>query len=117
MSINSFDEIINIDDRKVEKCHVKAWGKDVNIKQLSSEQAERISVKFSEISDDKENMIGMRTHLVRASLVDDSGELLIKNDQQAKQLGDKSSEALKEIFEFCMEFNGFNSKVEDDEKN
>lgn len=117
MSINSFEEIININDRKIEKLHVKLWGQDVNVKQLSSEQAEEISVRFSGIADDKEKMIGMRTSLVRISLVDDSGQLLIKNDNQAKQLGEKSSDAIKEIFEFCMEFNGFNSKVEDDEKN
>lgn len=115
--IKSFDELVSIEDRDIVTCDVKAWGKSVNIRPLSSEQAEKITVRFSGVKDDSNSMVGMRTALIRMSLVDSEGNLMITTDEQAEQLGSKSSDAIKEIFEFCMELNGFNSKAEDLEKN
>ncbi|KAA3639453.1 MAG: hypothetical protein DWP95_10430 [Proteobacteria bacterium] len=116
--INSLDDLLQIDDREVIEFEVPAWNsKSVYLKPLSSEEAETVSVDFSGISEDKSKMVGMRTGLVRKCLVDSAGNLLIKTNEQAKQLGDKSSAALKQIFDKCMDMNGFNVKVEDAEKN
>lgn len=115
--INSLDDIVDVEDRELVSLHVDAWKKTVMIRPLSSEAADEIAVLFSAASEDKSALVGMRTKLASVSLVSATGERLIKSDDDAKKLGEKSSAALKQIFEFCMELNGFNAKVEDEEKN
>lgn len=115
--ITSFEEIEQVEDRDVVPLTVKAWNKTVGVKPLSSDEAEEISVLFSSVSENKDAMIGMRAQLVKRSLVNAQGELLVKTEEAAKKLGAKSSAALKEIFEFCMKLNGFNSDADEVEKN
>lgn len=117
-TINSFDDIEQIQDLDIESLEVKAWnGATVYFKPLSSDAAETVTVDLSGVSEDKNKMIGMRTNLVKRCLCDQSGKLLVTSDAMAKKLGEKSSAALKEMFEFCMEMNGFSTKVEEAEKN
>jgi len=117
--INSFEEIIAIDDRKLVTFAVPSWNNEqVYIRPLTSEQAEKVLVKFSGVKENKNEMVGTKTVLVRMSLCDSQGTLLISNDEQAKMLGEKSSAAMTDIFEFCMTLNGFKEEASEEiEKN
>ena len=98
MKLASKSEILGINDLKTEDIEVSEWNMTVRIKALSL--AQFTSLTKTKLSDEQYfyNILGM-------SLVDEEGKRLFTN-KECEQLGEKSADALKQIFSHIEILNG-----------
>lgn len=97
------DDILAADDIRLEKVHVKEWGGDVYIKQLSGKEQD----KFEQESRGKNggpNLINMRARMVAAALVDKDGKKLF-SDEDIIKLSNKSGSVLNRLIDKIGELN------------
>lgn len=100
MTIESFDEIQQINDREMREVEVPEWNDSVYIRQLSAgDFAEMID---SAKKDDAERVMFL---LVAYCLVDSNGERIIDADQVG-ELASKSKEAITRIYDEANKLTG-----------
>ena len=101
------DDILKVQDIRVEKVHVPEWGGDVYIMGLSGnarDEWEDFIIKARSGS-----LRGTRAKLCSLSICDENGKLLF-SQKDMEALGEKSSSALQRIFNLAQEM----SKIEVD---
>lgn len=96
------DMILAIQDRNMKKIHIKAWGGDVYIKQLSGEEQDKFE-QDSFMSKDK-SVVGVRARLVSIAICDADGNKMFKPDD-IKALQAKSSAVLNQLYDEIIALN------------
>lgn len=94
------EEILGMEDRKVEVLKVKAWGgKIVSIRPMTGHCREEIEVlMMSEAGDDRtKNWMNLRAKVIVRSVCDDKGELLF-TEADVAALSGKHCAALDEMW-------------------
>ncbi len=77
------DLILNADDRKLEKVHVKDWNCDVYIKRLSGTEQDEFD-EANRGKDGKLNFKYARARMLQVALVDKDGKHIFTKDDIAK---------------------------------
>ena len=105
------DQILQADDLKHIDVDVPEWGGQVRVKVLS--MRERIRFQDAARTKDGKTPENIMELLVVACAIDEKGEPLFKPEDVAA-LGEKSSEAVRKVFDKAMDLNGMNEKSVDD---
>jgi hypothetical protein len=107
------DEILDVDDIKVEIVPVPEWGEKVAVRLKVLSAAERDAFEASTVTTkggrQKPNLANLRARLVARCMVDEHGKRIFESGDVAR-LGQKSSAALDRLFAKCQEINGFSDK-------
>jgi hypothetical protein len=107
------DEILDIDDIKVEVVPVPEWGPKAAVRLKVLSAAERDAFEASTVTvkggRQKPNLANLRARLVARCMVDGNGNRVFESGDVAR-LGQKSSAALDRLFAKCQEINGFSEK-------
>jgi hypothetical protein len=107
------DEILDVDDIKVEIVPVPEWGERVAVRLKVLSAAERDAFEASTVTTkggrQKPNLANLRARLVARCMVDEHGKRVFESGDVAR-LGQKSSAALDRLFAKCQEINGFSEK-------
>lgn len=107
------DEILDVDDIKVEVVPVPEWGEKVAVRLKVLSAAERDAFEASTVTTkggrQKPNLANLRARLVARCMVDEHGKRIFESGDVAR-LGQKSSAALDRLFAKCQELNGFSDK-------
>lgn len=115
MNVLDKDTILNATDQKLTEFEVPEWGGTVYIKIMSG--IDRDNFELSLYSDagktKKENLRNLRSRLLVKVLVDENGKRLFK-DNDATDLGHKSSVVLDKLYAAARTINGL-SKEDVDE--
>ena len=101
------DDILKVQDIKIEKVHVPEWGGDVYVKGMSAnarDEWEDFIIKARSGS-----LRGTRAKLCSLSICDENGKLLF-SQKDMEALGEKSSAALQRVFNLAQDI----SKIEND---
>lgn len=104
----TLSEILAVEDRKPEPLPVPEWGGEVFIKTMSGidrDAYENRLIKCMKKGELVENR-GLKMALLRKTLCDEAGELLIASDKDAKAFEGKSSQVIQRLFEASQDANG-----------
>ena len=117
-------DILNAKDLREKVIEVPEWGGSVTLRELTANDRDWLQASMVTDADDVKGAItieneggtklaitGFQTKLVALSIVDESGKRLFNNDQ-IKDLADKSGIVLTRIASECVTFN----KMENDEE-
>lgn len=112
MAFLSKEDILRVDDRKVEEVHVPEWGGSVLVRSLSGRERDEFEASTMESKGGKtsQNLENFRAKLVALCVVDENGERLFQTRHEVAMLGTKSVAALQRIFNKCQELNGFSEE-------
>ena len=113
------EEILALDDRKVEKVDCPEWGGHVHVRSLSGEeldaweveQYERSRIEKEEGQDRQAMLRNLRARLVSRCACDEAGKPLF-TPEQASALGQKNGKALKRVFDAARKLNGMTPEDE-----
>lgn len=113
------EEILGLEDRKVERVACPEWGGHVFVRSLSGEeldaweveQYERSRIEKEEGQDSQAMLRNLRARLVSRCASDESGQALF-TPEQAHALGKKNGKALKRIFDAARKLNGMTPEDE-----
>lgn len=104
MAVLSRDAIKDAQDWKLEKVEVPEWGGDVYLKTLSGTERDMFEDGYAE-----QKMRNFRARFLALSLCDDKGERLY-GDNEADELGGKSSVVLNRLFDKAWALNAFRTE-------
>lgn len=107
------DEILSLNDKKVESYFVNEWQKEVYLKKLSSKERTEVETKI--FNKKESDVIGM---VAAYCLCDESGNRLFDPITEVALVSSKSSTALMEIFHAAIRFNKMREEdIEEFKKN
>lgn len=101
MALLNKEQIFSARDLKTERVSVKEWGGEVLIKKLSLGE----HLEFVE-DIEKLSQIDAMFKLLRFACVNEDGSKLFDNDEDLRQLKEKSTEALQRLFVAACKLNG-----------
>jgi hypothetical protein len=104
MAVLSRDAIKKAQDWKLEKVEVPEWGGDVYLKTLSGTERDLFEDGYAD-----QKMKNFRARFLALSLCDDNGERLY-GDDEASELGTKSSVVLNRLFDKAWALNAFRTE-------
>jgi hypothetical protein len=104
MAVLSRDAIKKAQDWKLEKVEVPEWGGDVYLRTLSGTERDLFEDGYAD-----QKMKNFRARFLALSLCDDNGERLY-GDDEASELGTKSSVVLNRLFDKAWALNAFRTK-------
>lgn len=104
MPVLSRDAIKKASDWKIEKVEVPEWGGEVCIKTLSGTERDLFEDGYAE-----QKMKNFRSRFLVLTLCDEAGERLYE-DNEAEELGSKSSVVINRLFEKAWGLNAFRSE-------
>lgn len=104
MAVLSRDAIKKAQDWKLEKVEVPEWGGDVYLKTLSGTERDLFEDGYAD-----QKMKNFRARFLALSLCDDNGERLY-GDDEAAELGTKSSVVLNRLFDKAWALNAFRTE-------
>jgi len=101
------DDILKVQDIKVEKVHVPEWGGDVYIKGMNGMERDAFEASVVQMRGKGTNvdMSNIRAKLAAQTICDENGERLF-TDADIKALGKKSASALQRVFEVAQKLSG-----------
>ena len=95
------DEILGVNDQKIEKVPVPEWGGTVYVRSLSGTERDAFEASMATLgpdgNQDKLNLNNFRARLAAMSICDPDGKRLF-SDQDADALGKKNVKALLRIY-------------------
>lgn len=101
MTVLSRDAIKSVSDCKLERVSVPEWGGDVYMKTLSGTERDQFEDGYAE-----QKMKNFRSRFLVLTLCDEKGERIFSDDDAA-ELGAKSSIVLNRLFEKGWAINAF----------
>lgn len=101
------DEILNASDKKSVRVSVPEWGGQVTIATMSGFARDRFEASIVG-KNGGVNTINIRAKLAAATIVDENGDLLFKEEDVIK-LGNKSAAALERVFAASQKLNRITS--------
>lgn len=106
----SKEDILRINDLRVEVVDVPEWGGQVKIRELTAGQRDKFEQdNMQRIGKSYQvNLIDMRARLAALSIIDDNGNRMF-NDSEIRRLSEKSAKALDRIFNACQRLNALGS--------
>lgn len=104
MSVLSREAIKKVSDCKLERVPVPEWGGDVFMKTLSGTERDQFEDGYAE-----QKMKNFRSRFLVLTLCNESGERLF-GDDEAQELGSKSSIVLNRLFEKGWALNAFRTE-------
>ena len=104
MAVLSRDAIKKAQDWKLEKVEVPEWGGDVYLKTLSGTERDLFEDGYAD-----KKMKNFRARFLALSLCDDNGERLY-GDDEASELGTKSSVVLNRLFDKAWALNALRTE-------
>ena len=104
MAVLSRDAIKKAQDWKLERVEVPEWGGDVYLKTLSGTERDLFEDGYAD-----QKMKNFRARFLALSLCDDNGERLY-GDDEASELGTKSSVVLNRLFDKAWALNAFRTE-------
>ena len=104
MTVLSKDAIKQATDFKVEKVSVPEWGGDVYLKTLSGTERDAFEEGYAE-----QKMKNFRARFLVLTLCDESGERMFSDDEAA-DLGGKSTVVLNRLFDAAWALNAFRTE-------
>ena len=101
------DDILKVQDIKIEKVHVPEWGGDVYVKGMTGAERDGFEASVVNMRGKGTNvdMSNIRAKLATQTLCDENGERLF-TDVDVKALGKKSASALQRVFEVAQKLSG-----------
>jgi len=101
------DDILKVQDIKIEKVHVPEWGGDVYVKGMTGAERDGFEASVVNMRGKGTNvdMSNIRAKLATQTLCDENGERLF-TDVDVKALGKKSASALQRVFEVAQRLSG-----------
>ena len=101
------DDILKVQDIRVEKVHVPEWGGDVYIKGMNGMERDAFEASVVQMRGKGTNvdMSNIRAKLAAQTICDENGERLF-TDADIKALGKKSASALQRVFEVAQKLSG-----------
>lgn len=101
-------DIIEAQDMETVDVDVPEWGGSVRIKSLTGQERDAFeaSLFVGEGAKRKQNLKNLRSRLVAATLIDESGKALFPDDSSVLELSKKSAAALNRVFEAAQKLNG-----------
>ena len=101
------DDILKVQDIKIEKVHVPEWGGDVYVKGMTGAERDGFEASVVNMRGKGTNvdMSNIRAKLATQTLCDENGERLF-TDIDVKALGKKSASALQRVFEVAQKLSG-----------
>lgn len=98
------DEILNLDDRKIEKVPTPEWGRDVYVRSFSGTERDSFDQAITG-EDGRVSYANLRAKLLVRCLCTEAGDRLF-TDADADALGRKNAAALDRLFEVAQRLNG-----------
>ena len=113
MKALSKNDIIDVDDVKIETVEVPEWGGKVTIREFTAYARDQYELYLYKTKDTK----NFRAVMVALSVIDENGDQMFStNDVEA--LGQKSIKAMNRVYEACIKLNGVGAEaMEEAEKN
>jgi len=105
MAVDLRSRILAADDIKIEKVSIPEWGGDYFIKIISGTDRDAFEDSYAE-----QKMKAFRVRFLVLCLCDEKGDRLFK-DEDAKELGKKSSVVLNRVFETAWKINAFTQEA------
>ena len=117
MKLLTKDQILKVDDMKMEIVEIPEWGGSVNVKMMTAQERDAFDLNVAYIDDEKERAQNFRSRLAVATTCDEKGKLLFKVEE-AGELGKKSAKAVSRIFDVSKRLNAIgDAEIEEIEKN
>lgn len=112
MSTLKRDDILKVQDIKIEKISVPEWGGDVYVKGMTGTERDAFegSIVSANGKNTSVNMVNIRAKLAAQSICDEGGTRLF-DDKDIKVLGAKSATALQRIFEVAQRLSGIGDEA------
>lgn len=112
MSTLKRDDILKVQDIKVEKIPVPEWGGDVYVKGMTGTERDAFesSIVSAKGKNTSVNMSNIRAKLAAQSICDETGARLF-TDADIKELGTKSATALQRVFEVAQRLSGIGDEA------
>lgn len=107
------EAILNADDRKYEEVEVPEWGGTLRIGTITAGEKGKYETSLFKFLPDgtrqinSKNMQNLRTRLIAACVVDETGERLF-SDKDVDALDSRSSGAIERVFSACTKLNALN---------
>ncbi len=110
MAILNKNDIMTVDDLKVEEVPVPEWGGSVLVRTLTARERDDFESSTVDKKTGKPNLDNFRAKLVSLCMVDENGKRLFESRADVAMLGNKSVAALQRVFNKAQELNGFSEK-------
>lgn len=96
----SRDEILQANDRPIEKVEVPEWGGHVFVQSMSGNDRDKMELRLTQMkgNDPSERFSNLRALVVSLCVVDNNGKHLF-SEKDVDELGKKSATALDRVFQ------------------
>lgn len=105
----SREQILAVQDCKIEDVDIPEWGGIVRVKALSGTERDQLEAAIIGKSGEERNYSNLRARMVALSVVDESGDLIFDRKDIAS-LGAKNACALDRIFDVGQRLSGMTAK-------
>lgn len=102
MNILSAEQILQVQDLKIEKLDLPEWGGTICLRTMRSVDRDQ----FEMLMTDRGPKKNVRAKLASMTICDEAGTLMF-SEKQVDSLGNKSAKALQKIFTKALEMNNF----------
>jgi len=112
MKVLTRDEILNMDDLKIEEVNVPEWNGVVFIRTITGQERDIFEQTMSEAG----GLRNLRARLVALTAIDKEGKRIF-SEKDAPALGKKSAAVIDRLFKVAQELNGWGIEIEKITKN
>jgi len=105
----SREQILAVQDCKIEEVDVPEWGGIIRVKALSGTERDQLEAAIIGKSGEERNYNNLRARMVALTVVDESGDLIFETKDIAA-LGAKNARALDRIFDVGQRLSGMTAK-------
>lgn len=112
----SIVDILNTKDISIKKVDIEVWDGYVYVKSMSATERAEIEEFYNQSKGKKGIASKFRKEIIKRTLCDCNGTLLINDDQTLTHLMNKNAEAIETIVEKACEVNGFREQDVDEIK-
>ena len=106
----SINDILQVEDKALEEVEVEEWNGSVFVRIMSMEERSELEDIFMRVKSSNKGTGAFRKEMLKRTLVNEDGSLMLDNEALAIQLMKKSSLAVEKLFEKACELNGFREK-------
>ena len=106
----SINDILSIEDKQLEKLEIKEWNGCIYIKTMSAKERSELEDLYMRMKSSKSNTGKFRKEMLRRTVTNSNGALLLSDDALAEHFMTKSSLVIENIFERACELNGFRER-------
>lgn len=102
--------ILGKEDKTAECLYIPEWDGNVYLRNMSAKERSEMEDLFIKVQETKKDTGRFRCELIRRTLVDAAGNIMITDDAIATHIMSKNALAIEKIFEKACEMNAFRQR-------